>query len=144
VRVVVTGSSGQLGGALVRLLSADGMVVGLDRRAGPDMAVMGDLGDDRPRAVVSGADGIVHAAGLLRSTSCAPVSTAHFASSVLRPNSRKPSSIARTSATNGSSTRSTSGAVHSTGRHSLGGRPKWAMAVVATSAGSTWVLSRRR
>lgn len=66
MRVVVTGSSGHLGGVLVRLLSADGMdVVGLDRRPGPDTAVIGDLGDDRLlRAVVSGADGIVHAAGL--------------------------------------------------------------------------------
>jgi len=66
VRVVVTGSSGQLGGTLVRLLRADGTdVVGLDRRPGPHTAVVGDLRDDRLlRAVMSGVDAVVHAAGL--------------------------------------------------------------------------------
>ena len=64
--MVVTGSSGQLGGTLVRLLRADGTdVVGLDRRPGPHTAVVGDLRDGRLlRAVMSGVDAVVHAAGL--------------------------------------------------------------------------------
>ena len=64
--MVVTGSSGQLGGTLVRLLRADGTdVVGLDRRPGRHTAVVGDLRDDRLlRAVMSGVDAVVHAAGL--------------------------------------------------------------------------------
>ena len=63
---MVTGSSGQLGGTLVRLLRADRTdVVGLDRRPGPHTAVVGDLRDDRLlRAVMSGVDAVVHAAGL--------------------------------------------------------------------------------
>jgi nucleoside-diphosphate-sugar epimerase len=66
VRVAVTGSSGQLGGTVVRLLRADGVeVVGLDRRRGPGTTVVGDLRDDRLlRRVVSTVDGIVHTAGL--------------------------------------------------------------------------------
>jgi nucleoside-diphosphate-sugar epimerase len=64
--VVVTGSSGRLGGTLVRLLRADGTdVVGLDRRPGPNTVVVGDLRDDRRlRAVMSGVDAVVHVAGL--------------------------------------------------------------------------------
>ena len=66
MRVVVTGSSGQLGGAVVRLLRRDGIeVVGLDRRPGPGTAVVGDLRDDRLlRGVVAGADGVIHTAAL--------------------------------------------------------------------------------
>jgi UDP-glucose 4-epimerase len=66
VRVVVTGSSGQLGGTVVRLLRADGFeVIGLDRRPGPGTTVVGDLREDRLlRRLVSEVDGIVHTAGL--------------------------------------------------------------------------------
>lgn len=66
MRVVVTGSSGQLGGTVVRLLRERGNeVVGLDRRAGPQTTVLGDLRDDRLlRRALAGADAVVHLAAL--------------------------------------------------------------------------------
>jgi UDP-glucose 4-epimerase len=66
VRVVVTGSSGLLGATVVRLLRADGFeVVGLDLRPGEGTTEVGDLRDERLlRTVMSGADGLVHTAGL--------------------------------------------------------------------------------
>jgi nucleoside-diphosphate-sugar epimerase len=65
-RVLVTGSAGHLGEALVRVLRDDGVdVVGLDVRASPFTDVVGSVAD---RAVVRGAtagvDAIVHAATL--------------------------------------------------------------------------------
>jgi len=63
---MVTGSSGQLGGMLGRVLAAQDIdVVGFDRRPGPATTVVGDLRDDRSlRRAVAGADAVVHTAGL--------------------------------------------------------------------------------
>ena len=73
-RVAVTGASGFLGAAAVRTLQERGHeVVGLTRVAGALPAsvteVVGDLDDAEALArLVAGADAVVHAAGLVRST----------------------------------------------------------------------------
>jgi UDP-glucose 4-epimerase len=66
VRVLVTGSSGHLGEALVRVLRDDGVeVVGVDVLASPWTDVVGSLVDRAlARRCVEGADAIVHAATL--------------------------------------------------------------------------------
>jgi UDP-glucose 4-epimerase len=66
VKLLVTGSAGHLGEALVRHLHAAGHeVIGLDRRASPFTQVVGDIGD---RAVLArclrGVDAVLHAATL--------------------------------------------------------------------------------
>ena len=66
MRILVTGSSGHLGEALVRVLRAEGRaVVGLDVLASPYTDVVGSIADRAiVRACVAGADAIVHAATL--------------------------------------------------------------------------------
>jgi UDP-glucose 4-epimerase len=66
VRILVTGSAGHLGEALVRVLGADGEdVVGLDVLESPYTTVVGSIADrDRARRAVAGVDAILHAATL--------------------------------------------------------------------------------
>jgi nucleoside-diphosphate-sugar epimerase len=66
VRVLVTGSSGHLGEALMRVLGDAGHeVVGLDALESPHTAVVGSIVDRAVvRAAVAGVDAIVHAATL--------------------------------------------------------------------------------
>jgi UDP-glucose 4-epimerase len=66
MRILVTGSAGHLGEALVRTLPADGHeVTGLDVLASPYTHVVGSVADRAlVRRAVAGADAIVHAATL--------------------------------------------------------------------------------
>jgi len=66
MRILVTGSSGHLGEALVRVLRAQGSsVVGIDVLASPYTDVVGSIADRATvRDCVAGADAIVHAATL--------------------------------------------------------------------------------
>jgi nucleoside-diphosphate-sugar epimerase len=66
VRILVTGSSGHLGDALVRVLGADGHdLVGLDVLASPSTSVVGSIVERAcVRRCVEGMDAIVHAATL--------------------------------------------------------------------------------
>ncbi len=66
MRILVTGSSGHLGHALVRRLGEDGHeVVGLDILPSPSTAVVGSVADrEAVRACVAGMDAVVHAATL--------------------------------------------------------------------------------
>src|SRR3954467_9259167 len=66
MRVLVTGSSGHLGEALVRVLGADGVdVVGLDALPSPHTDVVGSVADrELVRRCVDGVDAILHAATL--------------------------------------------------------------------------------
>jgi UDP-glucose 4-epimerase len=66
VRILVTGSAGHLGEALVRVFGSEGFdVVGLDVLDSPHTTVVGSIADrDCVRRCVAGADGIVHAATL--------------------------------------------------------------------------------
>jgi UDP-glucose 4-epimerase len=65
-RVLVTGSAGHLGDALVRVLRAEGVAVaGLDVLASPQTDLVGSVADRAfVRRAVDGADAIVHAATL--------------------------------------------------------------------------------
>jgi len=66
MRVLVTGSAGHLGEALVRVLRGDGFdVVGLDILASPTTDLVGSI-DDRAvvREAIAGADAVLHAATL--------------------------------------------------------------------------------
>ena len=66
MKVLVTGSAGHLGEALVRVLGAEGHdVVGLDLLASPHTSVVGSIADRaRVHECVQGVDAIVHAATL--------------------------------------------------------------------------------
>jgi nucleoside-diphosphate-sugar epimerase len=67
VRVLVTGSSGHLGEALVRVLGRDPAVepVGLDLLPGPHTRIVGSVTDHAlVRAAVDGADAVLHTATL--------------------------------------------------------------------------------
>jgi UDP-glucose 4-epimerase len=66
MRVLVTGSAGHLGEALVRILGADGHdVTGLDVLASPHTAITGSIADGAVvREAVQGADAVIHAATL--------------------------------------------------------------------------------
>jgi nucleoside-diphosphate-sugar epimerase len=66
MRILVTGSAGHLGEALVRVLRADGYdVVGLDVLSSPFTDIVGSV-DDRAvvRDAIAGADAVLHAATL--------------------------------------------------------------------------------
>nr|QIE08617.1 NAD-dependent epimerase/dehydratase [Streptomyces sp.] len=65
-RVVVTGSAGLVGSAVVRLLRESGRtVVGVDRVKSPDTDVVADLRDGAAwRGALAGAEAVVHAAAL--------------------------------------------------------------------------------
>jgi UDP-glucose 4-epimerase len=64
--IVVTGSAGHLGEALVRVLRAEGReVLGLDVLASPTTDVVGDVADRAlARELLAGADAVLHAATL--------------------------------------------------------------------------------
>jgi nucleoside-diphosphate-sugar epimerase len=66
MRVVVTGSSGRVGRAIVARLRADGhAVAGFDRAPASTTDVVADLGEGAAlRAALGGADAVVHAAAL--------------------------------------------------------------------------------
>jgi nucleoside-diphosphate-sugar epimerase len=66
MRVLVTGSAGHLGEALVRVLRDDGYdVVGLDRLLSSHTDIVGSIADrELVRSAVDGADAVVHAATL--------------------------------------------------------------------------------
>src|SRR4051812_4182870 len=66
MRILVTGSSGHLGEALVRVLRADEVdVVGVDVLPSPHTDVVGSIADrEVVRRCVHGADAILHAATL--------------------------------------------------------------------------------
>jgi nucleoside-diphosphate-sugar epimerase len=66
MRILVTGSAGHLGEALVRVLRADGLdVVGLDILASPHTDVVGSITDcGVVREAIAGADAVLHAATL--------------------------------------------------------------------------------
>src|SRR5262245_8201409 len=66
MKILVTGSAGHLGEALVRVLEPDGWeVVGLDVLESPYTHVVGSIADrELVRRAVQGADAIVHAATL--------------------------------------------------------------------------------
>ena len=66
MRVLVTGSAGHLGEALVRTLEIEGHeVVSLDVLESPFTTVVGSIVDrDRVRECMNGADAVLHAAGL--------------------------------------------------------------------------------
>jgi UDP-glucose 4-epimerase len=66
VKVVVTGSSGHLGEALMRVLGVDGHdTVGIDIASSPDTTIVGSILDrDLVADAVEGADAVIHAATL--------------------------------------------------------------------------------
>jgi nucleoside-diphosphate-sugar epimerase len=66
MRILVTGSAGHLGEALVRVLREDGVdVVGLDILASPHTDVVGSVADRAlVRDAIAGADAVLHAATL--------------------------------------------------------------------------------
>ena len=66
MRILVTGSSGHLGEALCRVLSADGVeTVGLDILPAPHTTIVGSIADrETVREAVAGVDAILHAATL--------------------------------------------------------------------------------
>jgi nucleoside-diphosphate-sugar epimerase len=66
MRVLVTGSAGHLGEALVRVLRGDGLdVVGLDLLASPFTDMVGSIADRAVvREAIAGADAVLHAATL--------------------------------------------------------------------------------
>jgi nucleoside-diphosphate-sugar epimerase len=66
MRVLVTGSAGHLGEALVRVLRGEGLdVIGLDILDSPHTDVVGSVADRAlVRAAIAGADAVVHAATL--------------------------------------------------------------------------------
>jgi UDP-glucose 4-epimerase len=66
MRVLVTGSSGHLGEALVRVLGAEGMdVAGLDVLESPHTTIVGSVADrDLVRRALNGVDAVLHSATL--------------------------------------------------------------------------------
>ena len=65
MRVLVTGSSGRIGGAIAARLSLRHQVVGLDLKAGPLTSVVGDICDERLLAATcAGLDAVIHTASL--------------------------------------------------------------------------------
>jgi nucleoside-diphosphate-sugar epimerase len=66
VRILITGSSGHLGEALMRVLGDEGHdVIGLDVLASPHTTVVGSIADrSRVRSCMAGVDAVVHAATL--------------------------------------------------------------------------------
>jgi nucleoside-diphosphate-sugar epimerase len=66
VRILVTGSAGHLGEALVRVLGEEGHeVTGLDILASPQTTVVGSIADrDCVRRCLAGADAVIHSATL--------------------------------------------------------------------------------
>lgn len=65
MRILITGSTGRLGGATATRLQESADVRGLDVRPGPFTSVFGDIADRRAlRSAVEGAECIVHTAAL--------------------------------------------------------------------------------
>jgi nucleoside-diphosphate-sugar epimerase len=65
MRILVTGSSGRIGGAICARLSLRHQVTGLDLQAGPMTSVLGDIRDMRLLATICGGiDAVIHTASL--------------------------------------------------------------------------------
>ena len=65
MRILVTGSSGRIGGAISARLSLRHQVTGLDLKAGPMTSVLGDIRDVRLLATICGGiDAVIHTASL--------------------------------------------------------------------------------
>jgi nucleoside-diphosphate-sugar epimerase len=65
VRILVTGSSGRIGGAIAARLSLRHQVTGLDLKAGSMTSVLGDIRDVRLLATICGGiDAVIHTASL--------------------------------------------------------------------------------
>lgn len=65
MKVVVTGSSGRIGGAVAARLALRHQVIGIDRRPGPLTAAVVDIRDTaRVAPLLAGSDAIVHTASL--------------------------------------------------------------------------------
>lgn len=65
MRILVTGSSGRIGGAIAARLSLRHQVTGLDLKAGPMTSVLGDIRDERLLATTcAGLDAVMHTASL--------------------------------------------------------------------------------
>lgn len=65
MKVLVTGSSGSIGGAIAARLRREADVVGLDLQAGPETTHVGDLGDgDLLGSALRGVTAVVHTAAL--------------------------------------------------------------------------------
>ncbi|MGB5133486.1 MAG: NAD(P)-dependent oxidoreductase [Steroidobacteraceae bacterium] len=65
MRILVTGSSGRIGGAIAARLSLRHRVTGLDLKAGPMTSVFGDIRDSQLLATAcTGIDAVIHTASL--------------------------------------------------------------------------------
>lgn len=65
MRIVVTGSSGRIGGAICKALSSVCEVVGADNRPSPATSLVGDISDRALLArALEGADAVIHTAAL--------------------------------------------------------------------------------
>lgn len=65
MRILVTGSSGRIGGAIAARLSLRHQIVGLDQRPGPLTSIIGDICDEQLLAATcTGLDAVIHTASL--------------------------------------------------------------------------------
>jgi UDP-glucose 4-epimerase len=65
LRILITGSSGQIGAAVAERMAREGVVLGLDLKPGPWTSEVGDITDSKlVESLVRQVDVVVHAAGL--------------------------------------------------------------------------------
>lgn len=65
MRVLVTGAAGLIGSGIAAFLRRDHEVIGTDLRAGPEVAVIADIGDaERLKPALAGTNAVVHVAAL--------------------------------------------------------------------------------